>query len=125
MVTTWPGTARLRGLRPRNAPSSWALSTRATVYANPALVRAALQALTPEHRGSGLVLPFTTVSSAGGNSPLPRALRIGAIVSCQMVAGLLPPKPPTFWFSLGLSTITLAVISGVEPTNAADQLSCE
>src|SRR4051812_31053396 len=121
MVTTCPATARLRGLRPTNAPSGRSLSTRATVYANPALVRAALHELTPEHRGSGVVVPLTTVSSAGGNSPLPRASITGAIASCQMVAGLLPPKPPTFWFSLGLSTMTLAVISGVEPTNAADQ----
>src|SRR3954447_13427388 len=125
MVTTCPDTARLRGLRPTNSPSGLALSTFAVAYWKPALVRAALQELTPEHRGSGLVLPFSTVGSAGGNTPLPRVSRTGAIASCQMVAGLLPPKPPTFWFSLGLSTITLAVISGVEPTNAADQLSCE
>src|SRR3954464_15985279 len=120
MVTTCPATARLRGLRPTKAPSGSSLSTLAVVYAKPAPLRAALQELTPEHRGSGLVLPFSTVSSAGWNTPLPRASRIGAIVSCQMVAGLLPPKPPTFWLSLGLSTITLAVISGVDPTSAAE-----
>src|SRR5689334_981934 len=125
MVTTWPGTARLRGDRPTNAPGGWPLSTFAAVYWKPALLSAALQPLTLEHRGSGLVLPSTTVGSSGGKTPLPRASRIGAIASCQIVAGLLPPKPPTFWFSLGLSTMTLAVISGVEPTNAADQLSCE
>src|SRR4051794_2304949 len=125
MVTTCPGTARLRGDRPTNSPSGLSLSTFAVVYWNPALVSAALQELTLEHRGSGWVLPLTTVGSSGGNSPLPRASRIGAIVSCQMLAGLLPPKPPTFSRSVGLSTITLAVISGVEPTKAAERLSCE
>src|SRR3954469_21237507 len=125
MVTTCPRTARVRGVKPTNSPSGLSLSTFAVAYWKPALVSAALQALTLVHRGSGLVLPLATVGSSGGNSPLPRASRIGANASCQMVAGLLPPKPPTFWFSLGLSTITLAVISGVEPPNAADELSCD
>ena len=43
-------------------------------------------------------------------SPAPR----GSAPSrrARSVAPLPPPKPPTFWFALGLNTITLAVISG-------------
>ena len=59
------------------------------------------------------MLPASTTGSAGGNSLLPRAVRIGAMASCQMVAPLPPPKPPTSSARLGLNTITLAVISGV------------
>ena len=59
------------------------------------------------------VLPFCTVGSAGGNGTAGWPARIGAIASCQMVAGLLPPKPPTSWPSFGLSTITLAAYCGV------------
>jgi hypothetical protein len=83
------------------------------VCANPASVSAASQARTDEQPGTGRVLPFCTTSSGGGNSPLPRASRIGAIASRQIVAPLPPPKPPTSSFCLGLSTMTLAVISGV------------
>ncbi len=48
--------------------------------------------------------------------------RIGAIASLKIVAGLLPPKPPTFWFPIGLKTITLAVYWGVEPMKLTETL---
>jgi hypothetical protein len=113
IVTTWPGTARERGLSPTNCPAGRALSTRAVVLPNPAAVSAAWQERTPEQEGTGRVLPSTTAGSAGGKSALPRASRMGAIASRQMVAPLPPPKPPTSSFRFGLSTMTLAVISGV------------
>jgi hypothetical protein len=98
---------------PRSAPAGRALSTRTVVCSKPASASAAWQDRTEPHPGTGRVLPFCTTSSGGGNSPLPRASRIGAIASCQTVAALPPPNPPTFCFRLGLNTITLAVTSGV------------
>ena len=83
------------------------------VCRKPAAVRTERQLLTEEQPGTGTVLPRTTVGSAGGKTPLPRAVRIGAMASRQMVAPLPPPKPPTSSFSLGLKTMTLAAISGV------------
>ena len=74
------------------------------------------------HRGTGRVFPFTTAGSAGGKSLLPRAVSMGAIASCQMVAPLPPPKPPTSSSSFGLKTMTLAAISGVYPTKATERL---
>jgi hypothetical protein len=113
--TTWPCTARppRGGLVPSRVPDGSSLSTRTVVCWKPASDRADWQARTERQPGTGRVLPFCTTSSAGGNSPLPRASRIGAIASRQMVAPLPPPKPPTSSFRLGLSTMTLAVISGV------------
>ena len=127
MVTTWPTTARppAGGLVPTSEPAGLAASTRTVCGTNPASASAARHRPTEPQPGTGRVLPLTTTGSAGGNSPLPRASRIGAIAARQIVAGLLPPKPPTSWFCLGLSTITLAVISGVEPTKAAEKLSCD
>ncbi len=115
MDTCWPGTARAPrgGLVPSSVPTSSSPSTRTVREVNPASASARSQARTLEQPGTGRVLPFITVSSAGGNSPLPRASRIGAIASRQMVAPLPPPKPPTFWFRFGFSTMTLAVYCGV------------
>jgi hypothetical protein len=115
MLTTWPGTARppRGGLVPTRFPAGALLSTRIVAVTKPAPTSAASQARTAEQPGTGRVLPSTTAGSAGGNTPLPRASRTGAIASCQIVAPLPPPKPPTSWFCFGLSTITLAVISGV------------
>jgi hypothetical protein len=120
--TTWPGTARppRGGLVPSTTPAGSSLSTRTVRGENPASVSARSQDRTPPQPGTGRVLPFCTVSSAGGNSPLPRASRIGAMASRQMVAPLPPPKPPTSSFRLGLRTMTLAVISGVYPTKAIE-----
>src|SRR4051812_11492320 len=101
------------GVSPTKVPDSWSLSTWAVVYLNPAEDSAERQELTEEQSGISRVLPFSTVGSAGGNSGVGPSFRIGAIASCQMVAGLLPPNPPTFWFSLGLSTMTLATMFGV------------
>jgi hypothetical protein len=89
------------------------LSTRTVVVWKPALASAVWQELTLEQLGSGRVSPSTTPGSSGGKSGLPRASRIGAIASCQIVAPLPPPKPPTSSFRFGLRTITLAVTSGV------------
>ncbi len=94
-------------------PAAWALSTSDTRTSKPAAASAAWQALTPEHLGTGTVSPRSTSGSAGAKSLLPRASRIGAIASCQIVAPLPPPNPPTSSLRLGLSTITLAAISGV------------
>jgi hypothetical protein len=98
---------------PSRVPAPRELSTRTVVCWNPASASAAWQRRTDVQPGTGRVLPFCTTSSAGGNSPLPRAWRIGAMASRHTVAALPPPKPPTFCFSFGLSTMTLAVISGV------------
>jgi hypothetical protein len=98
---------------PSSAPGASSPSTRTVRGTNPASVSARSQARTLEQPGTGRVLPFCTVSSAGGNSPLPRAVRIGSMASRQIVAPLPPPKPPTSSLRLGLSTMTLAVISGV------------
>jgi hypothetical protein len=38
---------------------------------------------------------------------------MGAIAARQMLAGMLPPKPPTSCFAFGLKTITLAAYWGV------------
>jgi hypothetical protein len=120
--TSWPGTARppRGGLVPSSVPLSSSLSTRTVRAVNPASASARSHARTPEQPGTGRVLPSCTVGSAGGNSPLPRACRTGAIASRQMVAPLPPPKPPTSSLRLGLSTMTLAAISGVYPTKATE-----
>src|SRR5205085_12417293 len=101
------------GLVPTTAPGGRSLVTRTVVLWKPAAASTRTQSGAEVHRGTGRVFPFTTAGSAGGKSLLPRAVRMGAIASCQMVAPLPPPKPPTSWFSLGLSTMTLAVYSGV------------
>ncbi len=98
---------------PSRVPARSSPPTRSVCGVKPASVSARSQPRTLEQPGTGRVLPSSTVRSAGGNSPLPRAVRIGAIASCQMVAPLPPPKPPTSSFRLGLRTMTLAVISGV------------
>ena len=115
MDTTWPGAARLPrgGLVPTSVPAARLLPTRTVVCSNPESDSADWQPRTVEQPGTGLVLPTSTLGSAGGKLPLPRASRIGAIAARQMVAPLPPPKPPTSWFSLGLRTMTLAAISGV------------
>ncbi len=115
MVTTWPTTARppAGGLVPSSDPAGLLPSTVTVWATNPAAASAERHEDTDPQPGTGRVLPLTTAGSAGGNCPLPRASRIGAIAARQMVAGLLPPKPPTSWFCFGLSTMTLAVISGV------------
>ncbi len=114
-MTTWPGTARppSLGLVPITVPAHFALSTSETRTSKPAAVSAARQESTPEHQGTATVSPRSTRGSAGGKSLLPRAARIGAMASCQIVAPLPPPKPPTSSLRLGLSTMTLAAISGV------------
>jgi len=113
--TTWPGTARppRDGLVPTNSPCRRGLRTSTVVLWKPAAASARTQSATVLQRGTGLVFPAATTGSAGGKSLLPRASRIGAIASCQMVAPLPPPKPPTSSSYLGLNTITLAAISGV------------
>jgi hypothetical protein len=115
MLISWPGTARppRGGLVPRRVPSRSSPSTRTTREKKPASRSTSAHWYGLRQPGTGRVLPFCTCSSAGGNSPDPRASRIGAIASRQMVAPLPPPKPPTSSFSLGLSTMTLAAISGV------------
>lgn len=115
MEISWPGTARAPrgGLVPSRVPSGSSPSTRTVREENPASRSAWAHWYALRHSGTGRVLPFCTVSSAGGNSPLPRAVRIGAMASRQIVAPLPPPKPPTSSFSLGLRTMTLAAISGV------------
>jgi hypothetical protein len=115
MEISWPGTARAPrgGLVPSRVPAGSSPSTRTVRERNPASRSTWAHWYALRHPGTGRVLPFCTVSSAGGNSPLPRAVRIGAMASRQIVAPLPPPKPPTSSFSLGLSTMTLAAISGV------------
>src|SRR3954452_18868252 len=101
------------GFSPTNLPDAWSLSTLAVVYLKRAEDSAERQALTEEQSGTSRVLPFSTVGSAAGKSGVGPWFRIGSIASCQMVAGLVAPNAPTFWFSLGLSTMTLATMSGV------------
>ena len=98
---------------PSRVPARSSPLTRSVCGVKPASVSARSQPRTLEQPGTGRVLPFCTCSSAGGNSPDPRASRIGAMASRQMVAPLPPPNPPTSSLRLGLSTMTLAVISGV------------
>jgi hypothetical protein len=61
---------------------------------------------------AGTVLPART-GSAGGKGTMGASVRMGDMALCQMVAPMPPPCPPTSWFLLGLSTITLAEYCGV------------
>jgi hypothetical protein len=47
------------------------------------------------------------------------------MASRQIVAGMLPPKPPTSCCVFGLNTMTLAAYSGMKPTKATESRPCE
>src|SRR3954451_14518816 len=113
MVCSLVARGPVGGFSPTDLPDAWSLSTLAVVYLKPGEDSAERQALTEEQSGPSRVLPFSTVGSAAGKSGVGPWFRIGSIASRQMVAGLLPPTPPTFWFCLGLSTMTLETMFGV------------